>query len=79
MDRAVSSEFVVAASTSVTVQLVGTVGSPMLTTLVVTTEPTPVATEAGAGAEMGVVMRAGRGARDARPPRPGVRQQLEGV
>jgi len=53
MDRAVSSEFVVADSTSVTVQLVGTVGSPMLTTLVVTTEPTRVATEAGAGTELG--------------------------
>jgi len=79
MDRAVSSEFVVAASTSVTVQLVGTVGSPMLTTLVVTTEPTPVATEAGAGTELGVVMRAGRGARDARPPRVGERQKLDGV
>jgi len=79
MDRAVSSEFVVAASTSVTVQLMGTVGSPLLTTLVVTTEPTPVATEAGAGTELGVVMSAGRDARDARPPRVGGRQKLDGV
>eukprot|EP00168_Porphyra_purpurea_P008508 TRINITY_DN2078_c0_g1_i1.p5 TRINITY_DN2078_c0_g1~~TRINITY_DN2078_c0_g1_i1.p5 ORF type:complete len:132 (-),score=45.77 TRINITY_DN2078_c0_g1_i1:113-508(-) len=79
VDRAVSSDFVIAAATSVTVQLVGTVGSPMLTTLVVTTESPPVADAAGAGAEVGAVVRGGRGARGARPPGVGVRQQLEGV